>query len=110
VRCFRSAIDIARKQQARSWEFRAATSLARLARGTEREGEARTILMAAYGWFTEGFDTRDLKDARGLLNELSDKRPGRVGRACWRQGGSKKSERSLLASRGSQHRHSLAGE
>ncbi len=78
-RSFRSAIDIAREQQARSWELRAATSLARLARGTKREGEARTILMAAYGWFTEGFDTRDLKDARALLNELSDKRLGRDG-------------------------------
>jgi len=78
-RCFRSAIDIAREQQARSWELRAATSLARLARGSKREGEARTILMAVYGWFTEGFDTRDLKDARALLNELSDKRLGRDG-------------------------------
>jgi|SRR5215469_709498 len=68
-RCFRSAIDIAREQQARSWELRAATSLARLARGTKREREARTILVAAYGWFTEGFDTGDLKDARALLDE-----------------------------------------
>ncbi len=68
-RCFRSAIDIAREQQARSWELRAATSLARLARGTKRKHEARTILTASYGWFTEGFDTQDLKDARVLLNE-----------------------------------------
>ena len=68
-RCFRSAIDIAREQQARSWELRAATSLARLARGTKRKEDARTILTATYGWFTEGFDTRDLKDARVLLNE-----------------------------------------
>ena len=78
-RCFRSAIEIAREQQARSWELRAATSLARLTRGTKLVGETRTILMAAYGSFTEGFDTLDLKDARALLNELSDKRLGRDG-------------------------------
>jgi DNA-binding winged helix-turn-helix (wHTH) protein/predicted ATPase len=78
-RCFRSAIDIAREQHARSWELRAATSLARLARGTKRKDDARTILMAAYGWFTEGSDTRDLKDARVLLNDLSDKRLGHDG-------------------------------
>jgi DNA-binding winged helix-turn-helix (wHTH) protein/predicted ATPase len=70
-RCFRSAIDIAREQRARSWELRAATSLARLAGGTKREDEARTILAATYGWFTEGFDTADLKDAKALLEELS---------------------------------------
>jgi DNA-binding winged helix-turn-helix (wHTH) protein/predicted ATPase len=67
-RCFRSAIDIAREQQARSWELRAAMSLARLARGTKRKDEARTILAATYEWFTEGFDTLDLKDARALLD------------------------------------------
>jgi DNA-binding winged helix-turn-helix (wHTH) protein/predicted ATPase len=67
-RCFRSAIEIAREQQARSWELRAATSLARVARGTKRQDEARAILTATYGWFTEGFDTQDLKDARALLN------------------------------------------
>jgi predicted ATPase len=69
-RCFRSAIEIAHEQQARSWELRAATSLARLARGTKRESGARTILSAAHAWFTEGFETRDLKDAGALLNEL----------------------------------------
>ncbi len=67
-RYFRSAIDIAREQQARSWELRAATSLARLAKGTKREREARTSLIAAYEWFTEGFDTRDLTDAKALIN------------------------------------------
>ena len=72
-RCFRTAIDIARKQHARSWELRAATSLARLAKGTEREDEARTILASTYGWFTEGFNIPDLKDARTLLNELSNR-------------------------------------
>jgi DNA-binding winged helix-turn-helix (wHTH) protein/tetratricopeptide (TPR) repeat protein len=72
-RCFRSAIDIARKHHARSWELRAATSLARVARGTARVDEARTILAATYGWFTEGFNTQDLKDARALLDELSNR-------------------------------------
>jgi DNA-binding winged helix-turn-helix (wHTH) protein/predicted ATPase len=75
-RCFRSAIDIAGEQHARSWELRATTSLARLARGTRCEDEARKRLMASYGWFTEGFDTQDLKDARALLDELNDKHPG----------------------------------
>ena len=70
--CFRSAIDIARKQHARSWELRAATSLARLARGTKRESEARNNLSAIYRWFTEGFNTPDLKDARAALSELRD--------------------------------------
>jgi DNA-binding winged helix-turn-helix (wHTH) protein/tetratricopeptide (TPR) repeat protein len=77
-RCFRTAIDIARKQHARSWELRAATSLARLAKGTEREAEARAALAATYGWFTEGFDTRDLKDARALLNQTGSS-PNRHG-------------------------------
>jgi predicted ATPase len=71
--CFRSAIDIARAQHARSWELRAATSLARLARGTKGADEARTILAAIYGWFTEGFNIPDLKDARALLSELSNR-------------------------------------
>ncbi len=78
-RCFRSAIDIARKQCARSWELRAATSLARLARGTEGEGEAQTILTAIYGWFTEGFNTPDLKDARALLSKLTSDHLGHHG-------------------------------
>jgi DNA-binding winged helix-turn-helix (wHTH) protein len=69
-RCFRSAIDIAREQHARSWELRAAISLARLTRATKREDEARSILTATYGWFTEGFDTQDLKDARVLLQRV----------------------------------------
>jgi DNA-binding winged helix-turn-helix (wHTH) protein/predicted ATPase len=77
--CFRSAIDIAREQRARSWELRAATSLARLTGGTKREGEARTILRATYRWFTEGFDTPDLKDAGALLNDLNDNHPGSHG-------------------------------
>jgi len=67
---FRLALDIARRQQAKSWELRTATSLARLMRDTNRRDEARTILAEVYGWFTEGFDTPDLKDAKALLQEL----------------------------------------
>ena len=67
---FRTAIEIARKQQARSWELRATTSLARLMRDTNRRDEARMMLAEIYGWFTEGFDLADLKDAKALLEEL----------------------------------------
>ncbi len=68
--CFRSAIEIARLQEARSWELRAATSLARLWRGQSKPDDARDLLAPIYDWFTEGFDTPDLKDAKALLNEL----------------------------------------
>jgi predicted ATPase len=68
---FRTAIDIARSQQARSWELRATTSLARLLAKQGRRGEAHNMLAEIYGWFTEGFDTPDLKDAKALLDELS---------------------------------------
>jgi class 3 adenylate cyclase/tetratricopeptide (TPR) repeat protein len=68
---FRTAIEIARGQKARSWELRATTSLARLLRNTNRQDEARATLAEIYGWFTEGFDTADLKDAKELLEELS---------------------------------------
>ncbi len=57
---------------ARWWELRTATSLARLLRDTNRRDEARTILAEIYGWFSEGFDTPDLKDARALLAELNE--------------------------------------
>jgi predicted ATPase len=70
-RCFRKAIDIARRQRAKSWELRATTSLARLLRDTDRRDEARSMLAEIYNWFTEGFDTRDLKEAKTLLDELS---------------------------------------
>jgi len=56
---------------AKSWELRATTSLARLLVKQGRHDEARTMLAEAHGWFTEGFDTADLKDARALLDELS---------------------------------------
>jgi predicted ATPase len=69
--CFERAIEIARKQSARSWELRATTSLARLLRKRDRHDEARTMLADIYNWFTEGFDTADLKDAKALLDELS---------------------------------------
>ena len=68
---FRTAIEIARKQKARGWELRATTSLARLLRDANRREEARTLLADIYNWFTEGFDTADLKDAKALLDELS---------------------------------------
>jgi predicted ATPase len=68
--CFRRAIEIARRQQARSWELRAATSLARLWQVQGRRPEARELLGNIYGWFTEGFDTADLLEARVLLDSL----------------------------------------
>jgi predicted ATPase len=67
---FTAALAIARRQQAKSWELRAATSYARLMRDQGRQREARDLLAPVYGWFTEGFDTADLKEANGLLNEL----------------------------------------
>jgi adenylate cyclase len=69
---FRSAIEIARRQKAKSWELRATASLARLLCGTNRCDEARAMLADIYNWFTEGFDTADLKDAKALLDELSN--------------------------------------
>jgi class 3 adenylate cyclase/predicted ATPase len=68
---FQRALDIARHQQAKSWELRAATSLARLWRDQGRRAEAHDLLAPVYGWFTEGFDTADLKDAKALLEELA---------------------------------------
>jgi len=69
--CFRHASAIARQQQAKSLELRAATSLARLWGEQGRRAEARELLAPVYGWFTEGFDTADLKEAKGLLDELT---------------------------------------
>ena len=70
--CFERAIEVAQKQSAKSWELRATMSLARLLRDSDRRDEARAMLADIYGWFTEGFDTADLKDARALLDELSE--------------------------------------
>jgi predicted ATPase len=68
--CFHRAIEIARRQQAKSWELRATTSLARLLDRHGKRDEARTMLADIYNWFTEGFDTADLKDAKTLLEQL----------------------------------------
>jgi predicted ATPase len=67
---FEHALRIAREQQAKSWELRAAMSLARLWRDQGKVQQARELLDPVYGWFTEGFDTRDLKEAKALLDEL----------------------------------------
>jgi predicted ATPase len=68
---FQRALEIARHQQAKSWELRAAMSLARLWREQGRHAEAHDLLAPVYGWFTEGFDTADLRGAMELLDELS---------------------------------------
>jgi len=68
---YRDAIALAQKMEAKSWELRAAMSLARLLHDTDRRDEARTMLAEIYNWFTEGFDTADLKDAKALLEELN---------------------------------------
>ena len=68
---FERALAVACKQQAKSWELRAAMSLARLWRDQGRQNEARQLLAPIYGWFTEGFDTLDLRGARALLDELA---------------------------------------
>jgi predicted ATPase len=70
-RCFRTAIEIARRQSAKSEELLATTSLARLLAKQGKPDEARAMLAAIYGWFTEGFDTADLKEAKALLDELA---------------------------------------
>jgi predicted ATPase len=67
---FERALAVARQQQAKSWELRAAMSMARLWRAQGKRKEARDVLAPVYGWFTEGFDTRDLKEAKALLDEL----------------------------------------
>jgi tetratricopeptide (TPR) repeat protein len=69
---FRHAIALAQKMNAKAWELRATTSLSRLLRKQGKIEEARETLAKIYGWFTEGFDTADLKDAKALLEELSD--------------------------------------
>ena len=69
--CFQQAIEIARKQQAKSLELRAATSLARLWQRQGKKAEAHQLLAPVYHWFTEGFDTKDLQEAKALLDELS---------------------------------------
>ena len=68
---FERALAVARQQQAKSWELRAAMSMARLWRDQGKRREARDLLAPVYGWFTEGFDTLDLKEAKALLDELA---------------------------------------
>ena len=68
---FDRALTVARQQQAKSWELRAAMSMARLWRNQGKVQQARELLAPVYGWFTEGFETRDLKDAKALLEELA---------------------------------------
>jgi predicted ATPase len=67
---FERALAVARQQQAKSWELRAAMSMARLWRDQGKVQQARELLAPVYGWFTEGFHTRDLKEAKALLDEL----------------------------------------
>ena len=69
--CFQQALDVARRQQAKSWELRTAMSLSRLWQQQGKRTEARELLASIYGWFTEGFDTADLQDAKALLDALS---------------------------------------
>jgi class 3 adenylate cyclase/predicted ATPase len=69
--CFQQALDIARRQEAKSWELRAATSLARLWQSQDRRQEAYELLAPVYEWFTEGCDTADLQEAKTLLQELA---------------------------------------
>ena len=67
---YRKALSIAEERGAKLWELRAAVSLARLRRDQDRHAEARDLLAPVYGWFTEGFNTQDLKEAKALLDEL----------------------------------------
>jgi predicted ATPase len=69
--CFQQAVTAAREQGAKSLELRAAISLSRLWRDQGKVSEARELLAPVYGWFTEGFETRDLKEAKALLEELA---------------------------------------
>ena len=68
---FRESVALAQKMEARGWELRTTMSFVRLLAKQGRRDEAQTMLVEIYGWFTEGFDTADLKDAKALLDELS---------------------------------------
>jgi predicted ATPase len=68
---FQHAVSVARQQQVKSWELRAAMSMARLWRDQGKPRQARELLASVYGWFTEGFDTLDLKEAKALLEALA---------------------------------------
>jgi predicted ATPase len=73
--CFRQALDVARRQQAKALELRAALSLGRLWQQQEKRAAARQLLAESYCWFTEGFDTPDLQEAQALLEELGVEEP-----------------------------------
>ena len=68
---FHAALTVARKQHAKLWELRAAMRMARLWRDQGKRTDARDLLAPVYGWFNEGFDTRDLKEAKELLERLA---------------------------------------
>jgi len=68
---FARALEVARKQQAKAWELRAAMSMARLLRAQGKRSAARELLSPIYDWFTQGFDTLDLREAKTLLDELA---------------------------------------
>jgi predicted ATPase len=76
--CFRQAIEVARRQEAKSWELRATLSLSRLLQKEGKSEQARQLLSEVYNWFTEGFDTPDLKEAKALLEELGGKKSKRA--------------------------------
>ena len=84
--CFERALSVARAQEAKSWELRAAMSQAQLWRDQGKRQEGRELLAPVYGWFTEGFATPDLKQARTLLDELANEY-GRVAPTEARSGG-----------------------
>ncbi len=69
--CFHQAIDAARSQNAKSWELRAATSMARLWHSQDKTDAARDLLLPVYEWFTDGFEIADLKDAKEVLDRLA---------------------------------------
>ncbi len=68
--CFNTGLAIAREQDAKAWELRSTTSLARLWQSHGKTTEARDLLAPVYSWFTEGFDTADLKEAKALLEQI----------------------------------------
>lgn len=72
--CFHQAVSISQNQSAKSWELRASTSLARLWQSQGKQERAHELLELVYNWFTEGFDTSDLIDAKALLGELEEGR------------------------------------
>jgi len=72
---FREALEVAREQDAKSWELRAATDYARLMQGQGRREEALALVQPVYDWFTEGHDTRDLREAAALLKQLRESSP-----------------------------------